>query len=89
MTTSLNNTKDMKTRIEECKEVRVQLQKVGALIDNANAQTVAMHMNCFVKDGSSQGFTLKIDDNNNVTVSLSSTQNKKSGIVLERKRKLL
>lgn len=76
--------KSITQMLEECKEIRKQLQSVGATIDEENNKRLSACMNDFIKKSESQHVSLKIDDRASAVVILSANSKMKSGVTLER-----
>jgi hypothetical protein len=78
-------TKDVKDRVSESIVIKTQLQKLGATLEGPHSLLITKHMNEYIKTGAPQHFNIMINGNNNVIVTLSSRENTKSGISLEKR----
>jgi hypothetical protein len=75
-------TKQEDERLQECVELRKQLDKVGVMLDPACREQVSAHMNAFVRDGTPSSACFRVEGHL-VHLVLTSRAHKKSGVVLE------
>jgi hypothetical protein len=81
----MSKDKHINDRVADSIVIKTQLQKLGATLDQPSSMLITKHMNLYIKHGISQQFQIKINANNTVKVTLSSIENMKSGITLEKR----
>jgi len=75
--------KEIDDRIQECINIRKQLESMGILTLFTVRELLTKHMNIFITEGESQHFKLKIPNSKMIfDISLTTIENKKSGITL-------
>ncbi len=77
------NRKTISQRILEAKNIRLQLQKIGAFLVEENREKIKIAMNAYVSLGDSTEILLNIDKDSKARVFLSSKPDIQSGITLE------
>ena len=82
----MTDCKTIGQRILEAKNIRCQLQRIGALMSENNREIVKNAMNGFVANGVSSKFKLYLGDRSKVEVSLSNDADVQSGITLQHLR---
>jgi hypothetical protein len=76
--------KDITDRVADSIIIKTQLQKLGATLEETSLMQITKHMNEYVKNGVCQQFNIEINPQNIAIVTLSSIQNRKSGITLKK-----
>jgi len=73
--------KSVEVRIQECMQIRGQLQSMGVLSIPHLAEKLKAKMNSFIKTGESSTFNLSLDQKGTTfQIILTSSENKKSGV---------
>lgn len=75
--------KSIKTRIDECVNIRCQLQSMGLFVIQKNNDIVSKYMNDFVKTGESQYFSLSLPEQKLKFIVTLTAKEKQSGVVME------
>ena len=74
--------KDVATRIEECKEIKKQLQTLGALLNDQHSKKISKVMNDFLKYPQSQNLRIPLDSKYVIYMTLIATKGRQSGVTL-------
>lgn len=85
---SAKNMKNQQQRIEECINIRKQLSSIGGLLNDTTRGQITQHMNEYIRNGTSFTKRFNLDKNNDIKLVLTSSEEKQSGILLERKKLL-
>jgi hypothetical protein len=73
--------KSLKVRLEECCEIKKQLESLGIFVLPENKMTTTEKMNRYIRDGSCETFVL-LADGHKFQIVLTSSENKQSGITM-------
>ena len=76
------DSKGISERIEECKEIKKQLQTLGALLNDKHSKQISKIMNDFVKYPQSQNLRIPLDSKYVVYITLIATKGRQSGVTL-------
>jgi hypothetical protein len=75
--------KSLDDRIQECINIRKQLESMGLLTIHTIKEIITEHMNNYIKDGISETFKFTIPNDKTVfKIVLTSDDNKKSGVTI-------
>lgn len=75
--------KSVEERVQECINIRSQLQSLGILTIHTIKEKLAHHMNDYIKYGDSTSFKLKVPEGGAMfEVNLVGSEGKKSGVIM-------
>lgn len=77
--------KSINKMMDECKQIRRLLCSICANIDQVNGAKLSKYMDLYVKEQTSQRFTLKVNKSTSVIVTLDSDEKLYSGIICKKK----
>ena len=76
------DSKDVSERVQECREIKMQLQSLGAFLNDKHSKQITKLMNDFIRYPQSQNLRIPLESKYVIYITLIATKGRQSGVTL-------